>query len=78
MIGLLNDVHFGICIKWWRFKQIKYCIPFVMEDTEMKNSDVDWWKFKKRIIEHNESKIRKISASHVLVFDESMSAYIPR
>ena len=76
--GLLNDVDFGRYIKWWRFKQIKFFIPFVMEDTEMKNSDVDWWKFKKRVIEHNESKVKTISASHVLVFDESMSAYIPR
>ena len=33
---------------------------------------------KQRVIEHNESKVKTISASHVLVFDESMSAYIPR
>ena len=76
--GLSNDVDFGKYLKWWRFKQIKFFIPFVMEDTDMKDNDVDWWKFKKRVIEHNESKVRKISASHVLVFDESMSAFVPR
>jgi len=75
---LFSDVDFGKYMKWWRFKQIKHYIPLVMEDTKMKEEDVDWWKFKNRILQHNASKIKNISASHVLVFDESMSSFIPR
>ena len=59
--GLSNDVDFGKYIKWWRFKQIKFFIPFVMEDTEMKNSDVDWWKFKKGSSSIMNQRLKNIS-----------------
>jgi len=49
-----------------------------MEDTEIKEEDVDCWKFKNRIIQQKTLKIKNISASHVVFFDESMSTFIPR
>ena len=76
--GLSGDPDFGKFMKWWRFKQIKFFIPIVMEDTTMRDDDVDWWQFKNHIINHNDNKRRKICASHVLVFDESLSSFIPR
>ena len=49
-----------------------------MEDNTMKNANVDWWQFKNRILKHNFHKRTLLSVFHVLVFDESMSGYIPR
>ena len=76
--GFTDDIDFGKYMKWWRFKQIKYFVPIVMEDTKMRDDGVDWWRFKDHIIKHNDNKKEKIRASHVLVFDESMSSFIPR
>ena len=49
-----------------------------MCDHMMRDNDVDWWQFKNRILKHNYHRRRIISASHVLVFDESISAFVPR
>ena len=42
----------------------------------MKYSDIDWWQFKNRILKHNYHRRHIITASHVLVFDKSMSAFV--
>ena len=65
-------------MKWWQFKQIKYFVPIVMKDTTMRDDGVDWWKFKDHVIKHNETKKQKLCDSHVFVFDESLSALVPR
>jgi len=64
--GLSFDVDFSKYMKWWRLKKFKNYIPLVMEDTEMKEEDVDWWKSKNMMLQHNTSKIKNISASHVI------------
>ena len=76
--GFYGDIDFGKNVKWWRFKQIKYFVPIVMEDATMRDEDVDWWHFKDHIIKHNENKKQIICTSHVIVFDESLSSFIPR
>ena len=77
-VGFSDEIDFGKYMKWWRFKQIKYFVPTVMEDSTMRDDGVDWWRFKDHIIKHNENKKQKIRASHVHVFDESLSSFIPR
>ena len=77
-VGFSDEIDFGEYMKWWRFKQIKYFVPIVMEDTTMQADGVDWWRFKDHIIKHNENKKQKIRSSHVHVFDESLSSFIPR
>ena len=50
-----------------------------MRDHMMRDSEVDWWQLKNLIIKHNYHRKKTIiSASHVLVFDESMSVFMPR
>jgi hypothetical protein len=71
-------VNFGKYMKHWRFKQIKAYVPQVMESEELKEKADDWWRFKKRVNEFNANRKRELTTSHVLVFDESMSAFIPR
>ena len=71
-------INFGKYMKHWRFKQIKTYVPQVMESKELKEHADDWWRFKTRVDEFNETRKRELLTSHVLVFDESMSAYIPR
>ena len=73
----MSGVNFGKYMNWWKLKKIKHYMSLVMEDTKIKEEDVDWWKFKNRILQLNVSKIKNISASHVLVFDESMRSFIP-
>ena len=43
----------------------------------MKVSD-DWWRFKRRLEMLNAKMAKIYHVSSVLVFDESMSAFIPR
>ena len=43
----------------------------------MKETD-DWWRFKSRVEKINVSRKKKVFKSHIFVFDESMSAFIPR
>ena len=48
-----------------------------MKDESIKEEQ-DWWMFKKYVDKFNERRKSVILSSHVKVFDESMSAYIPR
>jgi len=57
--GLLGDINFGKYTKWWRFKQVKYYFPVVMEDTKMRDGGVDWWKFKDHITKKIYTKSEK-------------------
>ena len=75
--GLSDSVDFGKFMKCWRFRQIKKYIAEVMEDHSMKEID-DWWRFKSRVENFNMSRKKKVFKSHIFVFDESMSAFIPR
>ena len=44
----------------------------------MRDSDIGWLQLKNRILKHKYHTSHTISASHVLVFDESMSVFVPR
>ena len=58
-------------MRLWRFREIKSYVPVIMED-------YDWWKFKGQVEMFNKRRQSKINSSHILVFDESMSAFVPR
>lgn len=75
--GLSRRVDFGKYMKQWRFKQIRQYIPAVMEDKTIKEID-DWWRFASRVTKFNNVRKNLLKSSHVHVFDESMSAYVPR
>ena len=75
--GFSQSVDFGVYMMHWRFRQIQKMIPIVMECHELSDED-DWWKFKSRVIAFNQKRINTYHASHILVFDESMSAFCPR
>ena len=75
-VGLSDQVDFSKYMRFWRFKEIKPYIPIIMEDETMK--DDDWWKFKGQVEMLNEKRQSNITTSHILVFDESMSAFVPR
>ena len=76
--GLSEKVDFSKYITLWRFKDIKQYVPIItMEDETMKESD-DWWRFKGREELYNKKRQSEINISHILVFDESMSVFIPR
>ena len=62
---------------YWRFRQIQKHIPCVMECNKISDED-DWWKFKARINSFNQKQTNSYHASHIIVFDESMSAFCPR
>ena len=74
--GLSDQVDFSKYMRLWRFKEIKRYVPIIMEDETMK--DDDWWKFKRRVEMFNKKRQSGIATSHVLVFDESMCAFVPR
>ena len=74
---LSETVDYSKYMKEWRFKEIKQYIPEVMQDESMKVSD-DWWRFKRRLEMLNAKMAKIYHVSSVLVFDESMSAFIPR
>lgn len=76
--GISKSVNFGRWMKAWRFRQLKLFIPRLMECEEMKAAGDDWWPFKKRVNDYDANRVNNLYASHVLVFDESMSAYTPR
>ena len=71
------NVDFGQYMKQWRFRQVMNYIAQVMEHHEIRETD-DWWKFKERVNLFNKKRKTSCRASHVAVFDESMSAYVPR
>ena len=70
-------VDFGEYMKRWRFRQIQNIIARVMECAEISEED-DWWKFKERVVSFNKKRLSHYYASHIGVFDESMSAFCPR
>ena len=74
---LSHHVDFGQYLKLWRFKELKHYVFHVMKDESIKEEQ-DWWMFKKYVDKFNERRKSVILSSHVKVFDESMSAYIPR
>ena len=76
--GISKSVNFGKWMKQWRFRQLKIFIPKLMECEELKAANDDWWQFKKRVDDFNTNRRNNLYASHALVFDESMSAYVPR
>ena len=49
-----------------------------MEDLTLKEHGDDWWQFKSRVQNFNNNQKQHTYASHIHVFDESMSAYILR
>ena len=73
--SLSPEIDFSIYMMEWRFKEIKSLIPRLMEDQSLKDSD-DWWRFKGRIKSFNKKSKDLFAASSVMVFDESMSAFI--
>ena len=75
--SLAASVDYGEWMKEWRFKEIKQYIPAIMEDATMKEED-DWYRFKRRVQLFNKKNKELYFASSVLIFDESMSAFIPR
>ena len=75
--GLSSKIDFGNYMKLWRFRQIQQYISTVMEDPTIKEKD-DWWRFRKRLIDFNKIRETKFFGSHIFVFDESMSAFVPR
>ena len=75
--GLSEQVDFSKYMRLWRFKEIKRYIPLIMEDKNKKDND-DWWRFTSRVDMYNKNRSTNLPASHILVFDESMSAFIPR
>lgn len=75
--GLSEQVDFSKYMRLWRFKEIKRYIPLIMEDKNKKDND-DWWRFTSRVNMYNKNRSTNLPASHILVFDESMSAFIPR
>ena len=64
-------------MKQWRFKEIKSFIPEIMVDAERRAHD-DWWRFSAQVENYGQRRKDRVLASHVLVFDESMSAFVPR
>ena len=73
----VERIDYGKYMKAWRFKELKAYIPTVMEDDSKKDND-DWWRFKTRVEAWNDTRKKKLFSSFVLVFDESMSAFVPR
>ena len=70
--------EFNKYMHFWRFKEIKTNVPHSMESMEMKAEGDDWWRFKQRVNDFNSKHQCNVNTSHVYVFDESMSAFIPR
>ena len=75
--GVSIKVNFGMYMKLWRFKEIKQFISTLMKEEEVKKED-SWWKVKGIINKFIQKRKEVIIASHTLVFDESMSAFVPR
>lgn len=48
-----------------------------MECSQLKESGEDWWPFKNVVHNYNKQKIKTVSVSYVLVFDESMRVIVP-
>jgi len=48
-----------------------------MVGIDRKEND-DWWKFSAQVDKHRQRRNDRVIASHVLVFDESMIAFVPQ
>ena len=48
-----------------------------MEEERRKEID-EWWRFKTRVENFNKIRKHHIFTSHILVFNESMSVFLPR
>ena len=75
--SLSQNIDYGNYMKLWRFKEIKSFVPEIMVDAERKERD-DWWRFSAQVEKYGQRRKDRVLASHVLVFDESMSAFVPR
>ena len=75
--GALIDVNLGIYMKLWHFKEIKPFISILMKDEKVKKED-SWWKVNGIINKFIQKRKEVIIPCHMLVFDESMSAFVPR
>ena len=78
MRGIMKGIDFDKWMKTWRFHQIKSLIPTIMELEVLNAQNEDWWKLKQCIIDFNGNRKEKLYSSYALVFDESMSSYVPR
>ena len=74
---LAPPVDFGAYMKEWRFKEIKYILPKIMEDPSKAEND-DWYKMRRRMEQFHLTTKNTMFVSSVCCFDESMSAFIPR
>ena len=70
-------VDFGEYMRSWSFKETKCFVCFAVQD-ELKEDKDDWWQFSSQIESFNKKRKEAVSASHVLVFDKSMSAFVSR
>ena len=76
--GLINtNCSYNKYMKLWRFKEIKMCFSFLFWDKEHQKDD-PWWKFRAAVSQFTKCRQTKMKASKFLVFDESMSALVPR
>ena len=75
--SLSQNIDYGNYMKQWRFKEIKSFVPEIMIDASRKEYD-DWWRFSAQVEKYGQRRKDRVLASHVLVFDESMSAFVPR
>ena len=75
--GFSSNVDFGKYMKFWRFKELKHYIPYVMSDESLQDSD-DWWRVRRIISEYSRKRKGAIFTSHTFIYDESMSAFVPR
>ena len=76
--GLAPRIDFSRYMKFWRFSKLKRIIPYMMVDKSLKEEDDEWWRFKGRVGSFNKVRKDVLLTSHVRVFDESMSPYVPR
>ena len=60
-----------------RFKEIKMFSPDATSTPQRKEDD-DWWRLSAQVEKHRERRQNRVVPSHVFVFDESMSAFVPR
>ena len=75
--GVSINVDFGIYMKLWWCKEINQFISGLMKD-EVVKKEYSWWKVKEIINKFIQKRKEVIIASHTLVFDESMSAFVPK
>jgi len=75
--GLSKSTDYGKFMKLWMLKEIKTFVPETMVDIDRKEED-DWWQFSAQVEKYGQHRKNRVVASHILVFDKSMSAFVPR